>query len=120
MAGSHPARLRLVAALLRIARLRLPGGRRLLRRRHRGDAGLGSRRRRRAGRSSGAAAELAQAFLELPVAVLQLLILAGHLPELVLQPLDTQLKVRVLGQGGRCDDENRGSRHGRECLVKPG
>jgi hypothetical protein len=67
-----------------------------------------------------AAAKLAQALLELPVTVLQLLILAGHLPELVFQPLDAQLKVCVLGERGGSDGKHRGSRHGRDDLWKSG
>jgi len=39
---------------------------------------------------------------------------------LVLQPLDPQLKVGVLGQDGRCDDKDRGSRHGKDDHLKSG
>ena len=42
-------------------------------------------------------AELAQPILELAVAVLQFLVLAGQLAELVFQPLDPHLQIGVVG-----------------------
>ena len=89
----------LVARLgLRIARLAWAAGRRigLRRRRHRGHAGLGHRRL--AGRRRGrAAAELPQPLLELAVAILQFLVLAGQLPQLVFEPLDPHLEIGIVG-----------------------
>jgi hypothetical protein len=41
-------------------------------------------------------AELAQPILELAVTVLQLLVLAGQLPELAFQPLDPHLHIGVV------------------------
>jgi hypothetical protein len=38
-----------------------------------------------------------QALFELPVAVLQLLILAGELPQLILKPLNSHFRVGVIG-----------------------
>jgi hypothetical protein len=38
-----------------------------------------------------------EALLELPVAVLQLLVLAGELPQLILKPLDLKFRVGVVG-----------------------
>jgi hypothetical protein len=42
------------------------------------------------------ALHLPQALLELAVAELQLLILAGELPQLILQPLDPQFRILVI------------------------
>jgi len=91
--------LLLASPLLRITLLRialLPLWRTGLNwRRSRCRTGLRHRRlaawRRRRG------AELAQPILELPVAELQLLVLAGQLPELVFQPLDPHFQVGVVG-----------------------
>src|SRR5438105_1054141 len=60
-----------------------------------------------------------------PTAVLQFLVLAGDLPELVLQPLDAHLEVGILGQGRtnkalRSKGEHRGGCHGTESVVKSG
>ncbi len=52
------------------------------------DGGWPPRRRR---------AELAQPLFELAVAVLQFLVLAGQLPELLLEPLDPHFRVAVIG-----------------------
>ena len=52
--------------------------------------GLATRRGRRG-------AKLAQPILELAVAVLQFLVLAGQLPELVFQPLDPHFQIGVVG-----------------------
>jgi hypothetical protein len=77
--------------------LGLPDGRAgLNRRRYRGYAGLGHRWLA-CGASGRAAAELSQPLLELAVAILQLLILAGQLPQLVLEPLDPHLEVGIVG-----------------------
>jgi Threonine synthase len=63
--------------------------------------------------------------LELPVTVLQLLVLAGDLAQLVLQPLDAHLEVGILGQdrknnGLRSDGEHRGGGHGAANHMKSG
>ena len=42
-------------------------------------------------------AKLPQPLLELAVAVLQLLVLAGQLPQLVFQPLDPHFSVGIVG-----------------------
>ena len=134
-------RLRITLLPLRIAGLRLGLPRRRIgldRGRRRGDAGLG--RRRLAGRGCGrAAAELPQALLELAVAILQFLVLAGELPQLVLEPLDPHIRVGIVGlrldrrgalrgRGPRerylCDGglrrqgEHRGNRHGADRIEK--
>ena len=80
--------------LLRIALLPLRRGG-LSRRRGRGHVGL--RGRRLAARRRRRGAELAQPIFKLAVAVLQLLVLAGQLPELVFQPLDPHLHIGVVG-----------------------
>ena len=80
--------------LLRIALLPLRwAGLNLGRRsRHAGlrDRGLAAGRDRRA-------AELAQPLLKLAVSVLQFLVLAGELPQLVLEPLDPHIRVGIVG-----------------------
>jgi hypothetical protein len=43
------------------------------------------------------ALKLPQTLFELAVAILQLFILAGQLPQLVLEPLDTQLRIGIIG-----------------------
>ena len=91
--------LRIALLSLRIARLclGLPGGRiGLSRGRRRGHAGL-SHRGLAGGGCGRIATELAQAVLELAVAVLQFLVLAGQLPELVFQPLDPHLQIGIIG-----------------------
>jgi hypothetical protein len=73
-----------------------------LRRRHRGHIGLtrtGRAWRRHAG------TKLAQPLLKLAIAVLQFLVLAGELAQLVLKPLDTHLGIRIIRL--------------RECLRRP-
>src|SRR5438876_979492 len=69
-----------------------------------------------------AAAELAQAILELPVAVLQFLVLAGELAKLVFQPLDPQFRVAIVGLGERVrgNSQRRGERHGPGNHMKSG
>ena len=54
------------------------------------DRGLAAGRDRRA-------AELAQPLFELAVSVLQFLVLAGELPQLVLEPLDPHFRVAIIG-----------------------
>ena len=49
------------------------------------------------GLQHAAAAERPQALFELAVAVLQLLVLAGELPQLVLQLLDPHFQVDIIG-----------------------
>jgi hypothetical protein len=46
--------------------------------------------------TAGHSTELPQAILKLPVAVLQLLILAGELPQLVLKLLDPDFRIDVV------------------------
>ena len=95
------APLRLAIAWLRLAIARLSLRRSIrcigLRRRIGGNAGLGDRRL--AASYGRRAAELPQALFQLTVAVLQLLVLAGQLPQLVLQPLDPHLHIRIIGLG---------------------
>ena len=43
-----------------------------------------------------AALQLAQSFFQLTVAILKFLVLPGQLPELILQPLDPDLRVLVI------------------------
>jgi hypothetical protein len=79
--------------LLAIRRLRRrrPVGGAGLRRRHGGDIGLADRSPLRA------ALKGLQAFFELPVAILQFLVLAGQLPELILELLNAHLRILVVG-----------------------
>ena len=90
--------LLLASSLLRITLLRIallplrrPG---LDWRRRRGHAGL--RHRRLAARCGRRGAKLAQPILKLAVAILQFLVLAGQLPELVFQPLNPHFQVGVI------------------------
>ena len=85
--------LRLIAGLGR----RLPIGRIRLRRRQRGDIGLGDGGRRSAGSALGAALKQPQALFELPVAILQFLVLAGELPQLILELLNPHLRIDIVG-----------------------
>ena len=91
--------MRIILLSLGIARLHLglPDRRTgLNRRRYRGNARLGHQGlagRRNCRRT----AELPQALLELAVAILQFLVLAGQLPQLVLKPLDPHLEVGIVG-----------------------
>ncbi len=87
-----------------IARLRLPIGRlSLLSRtigrigRLRGRSGRILRDRRRSGHGLRAALKLPQPLFELAVAVLQFLVLARQLPQLIFQPLDTHFRIGVIG-----------------------
>ena len=66
-------------------------GRRGLRRRDSGDTRLS------AGRTWRGRTHLAQPVFELAVAVLQFLVLAGELAQLLLEPLDAQLRIAVIG-----------------------
>ena len=99
--------------LLVIARLSLrrPIRRICLDRGNCGDVGLGGGLT--AGRGLRAALKQPQALFELPVAVLQLLILAGELPQLVLKLLNPHFRVdiRRLCEGMRPERQHRG--HGR-------
>ena len=115
--------------MLWVARLLLVAGLGLLIGRLRGGRGRNARLdhgRRSAGTGGStdlsAAAELAQAILELPVAVLQFLVLPGELAKLVFQPLDPQFRVAIvgLGEGGRGKRERRGERHGPGNHMKSG
>src|SRR5262249_5204600 len=82
--------LRIALLWLAVAGLGLHGlCRRLAGSRGGGDALL-------AGCSRGRAAELAQPLLELTVAILQFLVLAGELAQLLLQPLDAHLRIRII------------------------
>jgi hypothetical protein len=84
--------------LLAISRLDrwLPVGRTGLRWGHRGDVGLGDRILA-AGAGLRAALQRPQALFELPVAILQLLILAGQLPQLILELLNAHRRIFVVG-----------------------
>jgi hypothetical protein len=66
-----------------------------------GHARLGQTWLGNAGRSTGrglrAALECPQAVLELPVAVLQFLVLAGELPQLILKLLNPHFRVDSIG-----------------------
>ena len=120
-------------ALLPLRRARLNGSRR------RGHVGL--RHRRLAARRGRRGAKLAQPLFELPVAVLQLLVLAGQLPELVFQPLDPHFQIGVVGlhlalrgalrrtlprerdlcgRGLHRQDQHRGNRRGTGSIEKSG
>ncbi len=76
--------------------LRLPEGRTRLHRGSRGDVGLGDGGLTHGG-ALRAALEQPQALFELPVAVLQLLILAGELPQLILKLLNSHFRVGIVG-----------------------
>jgi hypothetical protein len=69
-------------------------------RRYCGNAGLGHWRLA-GGTCSRATAKLPQPLLELTVAILQFLVLAGQLPQLVFKPLDPHLEVGIVGLRGR-------------------
>jgi hypothetical protein len=92
--------------------LGLPGDRIGLRRDCR-DVGLTAD----GGLTAGRRTQLPQAIFELPVAILQLLILAGELPQLVLKLLDADFRidvVRLLSERLRSGREHR-DHHGRAC-----
>ena len=94
----------------RLLNRRLPGSRAGLLRWIGRDVGLGDGRR-----AARRGAQLPEAILELPVAVLQLLILAGELSQLVLKLLDPDFRidvVRLLSKRRRGGREHRGH-HGR-------
>jgi hypothetical protein len=61
-----------------------------------GDTGLGDGRLT-AGGAGRAALQRPQAIFELPVAVLQFLVLAGELPQLVLKLLNSHFRVDIVG-----------------------
>jgi hypothetical protein len=82
--------------LLVVTRLWLPIGRTRLHRRCRSDAGLGNRGLT-AGGALRAALKHSQAIFQLPVAVLQLLVLAGELPQLILKLLDPHFGIAIIG-----------------------
>ncbi len=75
-----------------------------------------------AGRGKRTALKQPQALFELPVAVLQLLILAGELPQLILELLNPHFGVDILGlcESMRTKRQHRG--HGRATCnsMKPG
>jgi hypothetical protein len=101
--------------------LRLTIGRIGLRRGRSRHAGLGSDRGR-SGRALHAALELPQAFFELTIAVLQLLVLAGQLPQLVFQLLDAHFRISIIGLGktGGRQREQRGERRGDGHVMQTG
>src|SRR3984893_8742923 len=78
----------------------LPIGRTRLRRRRGGDIGL-DRDRLTAGADLRAAPKLPQAIFELPVAILQLLVLAGELAQLIFELLNTDFRVGIVGLSPR-------------------
>ena len=92
-----------------------------LHRRRRGDAGLGDGRLS-AGGGLRAALKLPQALFELPVAVLQLLVLAGELPQLVLELLDAHFRVGSsdCAERLRRQRQHRGDRRGAGNSMKSG
>ena len=69
-----------------------------------------------------AALQRPQALLELPVAVLQFLVLAGELPQLILELLDAHFRVGIVGlrQHLRRQRQHRGDRHGAGSSMKSG
>ena len=64
---------------------------------------------RLSGRGLRAALERPQAILELAVAILQLLVLAGELAQLVLQPLDPHLGIIVRLTGAKTGEQKESS-----------
>jgi len=76
----------------------LPQRRIRLHRRGRRNVGLGERGLT-AGSSLCAALQQPQAVFELPVAILQFLILAGELPQLILKLLNPHFRVETIGLG---------------------
>jgi len=86
---------------LLIARLGLPVCRLGLLRRAIGRTGRHRRGVRRSSRPSRsglhAGLKLPQALFELAVAILQLFVLAGQLPQLILEPLDAHFRIDIIG-----------------------
>jgi hypothetical protein len=70
----------------------------------------------------GAAPELPQALLELPVAILQLLVLAGDLPQLILKLLNSHFRVDIVGLRKclRAKRQHRGENRGAGNSMKSG
>jgi hypothetical protein len=107
---------------------RLPIGRAGLRCGRGGDAGLNQVGRGgglSAGGRRGATLQRPQTVFELAVAVLQLLVLAGELPQLVLELLNAHFRIRILrkgpgGQGLRRQHQHRGDRRGAGSFMKSG
>ncbi|HKB82643.1 MAG TPA: hypothetical protein VKD04_05485, partial [Burkholderiales bacterium] len=60
-----------------------------------------------------AALKQSQALFELPVAVLQFLILAGELPQLILKLLNPHFRIGILGLGERLRTKREHRGHGR-------
>ena len=92
-------------------------GRRLPRR----ECRLRRSRRSHAGRGRRAALKRLQAIFELAVAVLQLLVLAGELPQLILKLLDSHFQVGIvglLGKGVRAQGQHRGQGRGAGNSVR--
>jgi len=109
--------------LLIITRLALwlPDRRVRLHRRRRGNVGLGDGRLTD-GRARRAALKRPQAILELPVAVLQFLILSGELPQLILKLLNSHFRVDVIGLRQRLRGQRQHGGDGRRArkLMKSG
>ena len=112
--------LRLIAGLGR----GLPIGWIRLHRRRGGDIGLGNRRRS-AGSTLGAALKQSQALFELPVTILQFLVLAGELPQLILKLLNPDFRIDIVGLGEsrrtqdrRTQHQHRGDSRGARNLMK--
>jgi len=93
--------------------LRRPIHRIRLDRGSRSDVGLADSRLT-AGRGLRAALKQPQALFELPVSVLQLLILAGELPQLILELLNPHFRINILGlrESVRTQRQHRGHGHG--------
>jgi hypothetical protein len=108
-------------------RLRRPIARHRLHWRHGGGIIGLSDGRQSAGSRLGASLKLPQALFELPVAVLQLFVLAGELPQLIFKPLNADLGVDIVGlrqgqraQGLRAQTEHRGQRRSARNFMKSG
>ena len=101
---SRSGDLRLIAGLGR----GLPIGRIWL---HDGDIGLLGNGWRSAGSTLGAALKQFQALFELPVTILQFLVLAGELPQLILKLLNPDFRINVVGLGERRQTQDRRTQH---------
>ena len=72
---------------------------------------------RDAGSALGAALKQSQAIFELPVTILQLLVLTGELPQLIFKLLDPDLRIDVVGlrERRRIPGERAQRQHRRQC-----
>ncbi len=69
-----------------------------------------------------AALKLPQALFELAVAILQLFVLAGQLAQLVLEPLDVQFGIVIIGlcESGGIERQQRDERCGASHMNETG